>query len=70
MSDSLELLALRKEVLVARSALHRLRIRAQLHAMHEGRLGRTVEFLARVLPLFKLASVAFYLFRKFRNQKS
>ena len=70
MSDSLEILALRKQVLLARSTLYRLRIRRDLRGLQQSRVARVLAFGSHALPFARLAGVALYLFRKIRNRKS
>jgi len=70
MSDSLEMLALRKQVLLARSTLYRLRIRHELHGLQQSRVARVLAFGSQALPYARLAGAALYLFRKIRNRNS
>lgn len=64
MSKSLEVLALRKQVLQARSTFYRLRIRHEVNEIRDGRLARTIALAVRFLPLAPLAGIAINLLRK------
>jgi hypothetical protein len=71
MNSALEHLALRKQLLQARSTLYRLRIRSELDAMHgslswalrHSRLARALGLAARVLLFARLARSASRLWR-------
>lgn len=70
MSKSLEILALRKQVLVARSTFYRLRILHDLHALHRSRVARVFAFGSQALPYARLVGIALWLYRTVRGRKA
>jgi hypothetical protein len=68
MSESLEILALRKQVLLARSTLCRLRIRREIADIRAHPISRSAALLARVVPLLPLAGVVLNVLRRFKKK--
>jgi predicted metallopeptidase len=70
MNESLEILALRKQVLVARSTFYRLRILHELNAVHQSRVARVFAFGSQALPYARIVSIALWVFRRIRGRKA
>lgn len=70
MNKSLEILALRKQVLVARSTFYRLRILHDLGAVQQSRVARVFAFGSQALPYARLVGIALWLVRQVRGRKA